>query len=198
MRSVVYAIAALLLVALAFVVFRVVARRDYQRNGRLTPLSSTLQLLVWGLYMGFPSLYNPPEWVRFWSAAPPVPPPLRVIGVSCTVLGLVSAFGTVLWFGLRRALGLEVEGLMRTGPYRFTRNPQLVGGSLMVIGPALLWPSLYALGWVLLYGFVSHTMVLTEEEHLLQVYGEEYTRFCQRVSRYLGWPRRVWAGCRWF
>lgn len=190
MRTIVYVISALLLVVTAFVVFRVVARRDYQRKGRLTPLSSALELLVWGLYMSFPYLYNPPEWARFWSADLPVSA-LRVIGVLCTVVGLVSAFGTMLWFGLRRAFGLEVDRLVQIGPYRFTRNPQLVGGSLMVIGTALLWPSLYALGWVVLYGFVGHMMVLTEEEHLLEVYGEEYARFCERVPRYLGLRRML-------
>jgi protein-S-isoprenylcysteine O-methyltransferase Ste14 len=189
MRTIVYAIAVLLLVAIAYGVFRIVVRRDYRRRGRLTPLSSALELLVWGLYMGFPYLYNPPEWAWFWSADLPVSAPLRVIGVSCTVVGLVSAFGTMLWFGLRQAFGLEVDRLVQIGPYRFTRNPQLVGGSLMAIGTAVLWPSLYALGWVVLYGFVAHIMVLTEEEHLLEVCGEEYARFCERVPRYLGLRR---------
>jgi protein-S-isoprenylcysteine O-methyltransferase Ste14 len=189
MRTVVYFMSALLLVFVAFVVFRIAARLDYQRKGRLTPLSSSLELLVWCLYMGFPYLYNPPEWAWFWSPDLPVEAPLKVIGVSCTVLGLVSAFGIMLWFGLRRAFGLEVDRLVQVGPYRFTRNPQLVAGSLLVIGSTALWPSMYALGWVVLYGFVAHMMVLTEEEHLLEVYGEEYARFCERVPRYLGLRR---------
>jgi protein-S-isoprenylcysteine O-methyltransferase Ste14 len=189
MRPVVTFISALLLAGIAFVVFRIAVRRDYRRKGRLTPLSSALELLVWGLTMAFPSLYNPPQWARFWSPDVPVAAPLRVVGVSCTVLGLVSAFGSMLWFGLRRALGLDVDRLVQTGPYRFTRNPQLVGGALLVIGPALLWPSLYALGWVALYGLVAHMMVLTEEEHLLAVYGEAYAGFCERVPRYLGLRR---------
>jgi protein-S-isoprenylcysteine O-methyltransferase Ste14 len=189
MRTVVYFMSALLLVFVAFVVFRIAARLDYQRKGRLTPLSSSLELLVWCLYMGFPYLYNPPEWAWFWSPDLPVEAPLKVIGVSCTVLGLVSAFGIMLWFGLRRAFGLEVDRLVQVGAYRFTRNPQLVAGSLLVIGSTALWPSMYALGWVVLYGFVAHMMVLTEEEHLLEVYGEEYARFCERVPRYLGLRR---------
>jgi protein-S-isoprenylcysteine O-methyltransferase Ste14 len=191
MRPFVTFISALLLAGIAFVVFRVALRRDYRRRGRLTPVSSALELLVWGLTMAFPSLYNPPQWARFWWPDVPVEAPLRVVGVSCTVLGLVSAFGSMLWFGLRRALGLEADRLVQTGPYRFTRNPQLVGGALLVIGPAVLWPSLYALGWILLYGFVAHMMVLTEEECLLAVYGEEYARFCERVPRYLGLRRRL-------
>jgi protein-S-isoprenylcysteine O-methyltransferase Ste14 len=191
METVVYLAAAVLLIAIAFVVFRVFVRRAYERKGQLTVLTSLLELLVWGLYMSFPYLYNPPQWVSFWSPAVPVIAPARAIGVVCVTVGLVSAFGTMLWFGLRRALGLQVEGLIQSGPYRVTRNPQIVGGSLLVLGSVVLWPSWYAVGWVVLYGVVGHLMVMTEEEHLRRVYGEEYARYCRRVPRYVGlWWRR--------
>jgi protein-S-isoprenylcysteine O-methyltransferase Ste14 len=97
----------------------------------------------------------------------------------------------MFWFGLRRAFGLEVNALKQTGPYRVTRNPQIVGGSLLVIGSAVLWPSWYALGWAVLYAVVAHMMVFTEEEHLRAVFGQEYELYCERVPRYLGFPRRT-------
>jgi protein-S-isoprenylcysteine O-methyltransferase Ste14 len=190
MRIGVTIMAAILLVGATLVVFRVFVRRDYLQKGRLTPLSGFLELLVWGLYMGFPYLYNPPEWVWFWSPEVPVSTPLRVIGVLCIGAGFVLAFGTMAWFGIRRAFGLQVNALIQSGPYRVTRNPQIVAGSLLVVGTAVLWPSWYAVGWALLYGFVAHTMVLTEEEHLHSVFGEEYARYCEGVSRYLRLARR--------
>lgn len=150
MNLMVYFASIILLLVLTWVVFRVFVRRDYGRTGRLTSVSSFLELLVWGLYFGLPYLYNPPEWAWFWSREVPVGLPLRITGVICIVLGLVSAFGTMVWFGLRRAFGLEVDRLVQIGPYRFTRNPHLVGGSLLVIGPFALWPSWYALRWVAL------------------------------------------------
>ena len=85
---------------------------------------------------------------------------------------------------------LEVDAMIQTGLYRLSRNPQIVGGSLLVIGSAVQWPSWYALGWVILYGAITHMMVLTEEEHLSAVHGEAYARYCERVPRYLGFPRR--------
>jgi protein-S-isoprenylcysteine O-methyltransferase Ste14 len=40
-----------------------------------------------------------------------------------------------------------------------------------------------------------HTMVLTEEEHLLDLHGEVYARYRARVPRYIGvWRRRLAAG----
>ena len=46
----------------------------------------------------------------------------------------------------------------------------------------MLW---YALGWVLIFLVMIHTMVLTEEEHLRNTFGDEYVQYCQRVPRYL-------------
>jgi protein-S-isoprenylcysteine O-methyltransferase Ste14 len=187
---VVYFTSAFLLIIIAFTIFRIFVRRDYQRKGQLTLVSSFLELLIWGLYFGFPYIYNPAEWVYFWSRDVPVSAPVRAAGLICITVGLALAFGTMFWFGLRRALGLRVNGLIQRGLYRVTRNPQLVGGSLLVIGTVVLWPSWYALGWAALYGIVGHLMVITEEEHLREVYGEEYERYCERVPRYLGLRRR--------
>ncbi len=194
MEKVVYFVAAALLIAAAFVIFRVLARRDYQRKGRLTLGSSLLELFVWSLYMAFPYLFNPPHWVSFWSSAVPAAPMMRRIGVFCIVAGFVAAFGTMFWFGVRRAFGLRVSGLIQRGPYRVTRNPQLLGGSLLVLGTFVLWPSWYAAGWVGLYAVVGHFMVVTEEEHLLRVLGEEYARYCRSVPRYIGMRGRRTAG----
>lgn len=190
MRVMVYFISVFLLIVIALAIFRIFVRRDYQRKGQLTPVSGFLELLIWGLYMSFPYIYNPVEWVCFWSRNVPVSAPVRVAGLICIAVGLASAFGTMIWFGLRRAFGLQVNELTQRGPYRLTRNPQLVGGSLLVIGTVVLWPSWYALGWAALYSVVGHLMVVTEEEHLREVYGEEYERYCEQVPRYLGLRQR--------
>jgi len=191
METVIYFLAVALLTAFTFVSFRVAVRREYQRRGRLTFLISLLEVLVIVLYLGFPYLYNPPEWVTPWSHKVPVSEPLRTIGRVCIAVGLVLSVGTGLWFGLLRAFGVQVKGLIQNGPYRVTRNPQLVFFSPVVLGCVVLWPSWYAVGWAALYGFVLHTMILTEEEHLRAVFGEEYARYCRRVPRYVGlWWKR--------
>lgn len=187
-NTLIYLTAAVLLVIAAQVVFRIFVRRDYQQVGRLTTFTSLLELLVWGAYMSMPYLYNPPEWILFLSPDVPVGETLRIVGIICILVGLITAFGTMFWFGPHRAFGLEVNKLIQTGPYHFSRNPQIVLGSLLVIGTFILWPSWYALGWVLLYAIVSHLMVLVEEEHLQDVYGQEYVSYKERVPRYLGLP----------
>jgi len=182
---VVLVLAALLLL-LAYLVFRRIVRLSYCEDGRLAPLAAVLQLLVFAAYMPFPCLFNPPEWLWFWRIPESGNRALFVTGLVVTCLGFVVAFGTMGWFGVRRAFGLSPEGLTISGPYRITRNPQILGGYLLVIGTSLQWPSIYSLGWVLMYAIIGHWMVITEEEHLLRVFGEDFDRYCAEVPRYLG------------
>ena len=80
---------------------------------------------------------------------------------------------------------LEIAGR----PYRITRNPQLLGGALLVFGYVLLWLSCYALGWLTLFAVMAHLMILAEEGYLLNIHGERYEQYCRRVPRYIGFPK---------
>ena len=180
-----YLIALVLLLGLAYLVFRIIVRRDYQRRGRLSPGSSALELIVWVSVICFPFLYSGPGWGWFWSSSMPVGSARWIVGMLMVALGFLFAFGTMFWFGIRSAFGVQVNKLVRSGPYRLSRNPQLVGCSLLILGCCLIWPSWYNLGWILLYAFSSHMMVITEEEHLVDVFGEEYRQYCRQVPRYL-------------
>ncbi len=123
MQLFVYLISAFLLFVGVFVIFRIFVRRDYRRQGRLTPFSSFLELLIWFLYMCFPYIYHPSDWP--WAHDPCVSSVLlKSIGWIAVAVGPL-AFITMFWFGLRRAFGLEVNKLIQTGPYRITRNPLL-------------------------------------------------------------------------
>ena len=184
---VIYFLAAFCLISGNFIVFRGLVRREYQRKGRLTPVSGFLETLVFILFMAFPYIYNPPEWPWTWS--PDICPPLRITGLAVLIIGAAIAFPAMVWLGMCRSFGQEVNVLRTTSFYRFTRNPQIVGGALLVIGDAMLWPSGYALGWIVLYAIFAHTMVLTEEEHMGKIYGERYMLYCKKIPRYLGIPR---------
>ena len=76
--------------------------------------------------------------------------------------------------------------LKQSGMYGLSRNPQTVAFLLAMVGYLVLWPSWYGLGSVAIVAVMSHTMVVTEEEHLRASFGEEYVRYCRGVPRYLG------------
>jgi protein-S-isoprenylcysteine O-methyltransferase Ste14 len=101
------------------------------------------------------------------------------------IVGLGSSVGIMVWFGLGRAFGIKVKGIIRTGPYRFSRNPQMLGGWLAVLGVFVYKPSLYGLGWVLIWAVLGHWMISAEEDHLRRVFGQAYEDYCEKTPRYL-------------
>lgn len=186
----VYAVSAILLFLGAFVIFRRVVRRGYEQNRRLTPFPFFLQLLIWGMFFAFPCIYNPFNWAWSQSYTSQVIPVLGGIGWACVWIGLLILVIAMAWLGLPRSCGQEPRKLEMSGPYRVTRNPQFMGGLLLIIGYIVLWPSWYTLGWLAIFTVMMHMMVLTEEEHLHRIHGVDYERYCKRVPRYLGLPRR--------
>jgi protein-S-isoprenylcysteine O-methyltransferase Ste14 len=180
-----YFILGLLLLLFAYVVFRRIVRRDYQVRGRLSPVSSLLQLLVFLGYFCFPYLYNPPGWDVFWRSGTSTRPTLHGVGLALICLGFLIAFGTMFWFGLAKAFGVRVDGITKAGPYKISRNPQVLGGYLLVLGVLVQRPSLYAMGWLFMYALMMHWMILTEEEHLLRAFGAEYEAYYSETPKYL-------------
>jgi protein-S-isoprenylcysteine O-methyltransferase Ste14 len=100
-------------------------------------------------------------------------------------LGLAVVAGSLAWVGLGRSLGQSGRGLEVRGPYRFSRNPQIVGECPLILGYVLLWPSWYAFGWAFLYAALAHMMVLSEEEHLMALFGATYRNYCRVTPRYI-------------
>jgi protein-S-isoprenylcysteine O-methyltransferase Ste14 len=100
--------------------------------------------------------------------------------------------GFALW-GIRHlswhaSLGLEAE-LVRSGPYRWTRNPQYVGDMTMLLGWAIIFNSLSA--WILCgLGIAWFAAApVTEEPWLREQYGEPYDRYRREIPRFLGTTR---------
>jgi len=185
-----YALSASLLLLGAFVALRFFVRRDYRRHRRLTPFSASLECVVAGLYLAFPTIYSPPSWAWFWIGSSPVNPVLEGIGSFLIVVGLIAIVIAMAWLGLPRSWGQQVDVLRVSGPYRVSRNPQILGGALLIVGVFFLQPSLYALGWVILCAIMLHMMALTEEEHLRERFGVEYEQYTVQVPRYLGIPKK--------
>ena len=176
----------LILLIVAILAFYLPIRQDYLRNGKLSWFSTTLELLILAGHANLLYLSSDLPW--------PELPPLPEIGAwRFTLLGLMTLGGILTltfmaYLGFIAAFGQKTNELRQSGPYRWTRNPQLLAYYIVVIGFALLYPSLESAAWVLLYGIIAHVMIKTEEEHLLNVFGTSYLEYCDRVPRYIRFP----------
>jgi protein-S-isoprenylcysteine O-methyltransferase Ste14 len=167
----------------ASLIFRLIVRQDYLIKGRLTWISTLLEILIFAGHANLYYLFLPTPW--------PDLPPLPDQGLSSCfwlgimILGGMLTLGFMAYLGFSTAFGGKADELRQSGPYKWSRNPQLLAYYLVVIGFAFLYPSLESAAWVLLYGIISHIMIKTEEEHLLNVYGSSYQEYCARVPRYI-------------
>jgi protein-S-isoprenylcysteine O-methyltransferase Ste14 len=175
----VYMLVYVLLLSCGILILRLLVRNEYLRQGRLSVVTSLLQAMIFFIYGGFPYLYVSDNW-----PAVHVNPLVHFIGGTFIIAGLASLLCAMIRLGVPQSLGRDMKELQQTGPYRRTRNPQALACGLYVIGFAMLWPSWYAAGWTILYFVLVHTMIVTEEEHLLHTHGEQYLGYFQEVPRY--------------
>ena len=95
------------------------------------------------------------------------------------------------------------QQLATTGPYAWTRNPLYLGSCFMMIGFSVLfhgslwlWIAMAPLIWV------YWMSIKTEEQHLLEVFPQEWPRYAAAVPRFiptrLTWPRfENWSLSQW-
>ena len=108
-----------------------------------------------------------------------------IIGLSiCICASLIIFAGCVNLGPFSKTMGINSNKLITQGLYRFSRNPQLIGYSLLIISYTTLWPSWYMTISIASYGIIIHRMVLTEEIHLENLFGEDYKEYCKTIPRY--------------
>lgn len=113
------------------------------------------------------------------------------IGGVLIALGLALVVAANLSF---RKAGTHAEpwkpstALVTEGIFRFVRNPMYVGGTILLIGLAILLASDWMIVTTIVMTLIIHVGVVRREERYLEgKFGEAYRRYCARVPRY-GWP----------
>jgi len=108
------------------------------------------------------------------------------IGVPLAVGGLVLLTAAIV-----TAARTPVGCPFTTGPYRYSRHPMVVGGSIGLVGAGIA-----AASWLLLLLVVvaqgAYLLYLdAEEHHCLATFGDAYRTYRERTPKYLGVPRRA-------
>ena len=119
-----------------------------------------------------------------------LPPWLRGAAACLLVASVVTFVHSFLRLGRDNSYG-AADGLVTAGIYQWSRNPQ--NAMLMVVYACLAVAADSRSAWVLSAAMVAvyYVMVLAEEPWLERAYGEAYTDYRRRVSRFFNWRRLV-------
>jgi protein-S-isoprenylcysteine O-methyltransferase Ste14 len=128
---------------------------------------------------------NPvPEWAAIGPLRWALALGLVAVGLGFDVAGLLA---------FRRAQTTvnplhpgKASALVASGIYRITRNPMYAGMALLLSGGAVLLGTVGAwLGPLAFVAFITRFQILPEERFMAAKFGDDYTRFCQQVRRWL-------------
>lgn len=113
------------------------------------------------------------------------PPIVRwSIGLSFILIGNLVVWRGVLKIGMAATSG-EATGLVTSGLYRWSRNPQYVADMAILIGWGVLSASLWTFPVLAVGLAVLAIAPLAEESWLEEVYGEKYRNYKQSVRRFI-------------
>lgn len=164
-------------------IFQRQVRKDYQKKEKLSYSTSFLELLFFAFHANMIYVFIPVAW----GSIPPLSEKsiLHALSVICIFVGLAILLASMIPLGFQRTMGVESRQLKTSGLYKFSRNPQVVGYSIMLITYVFSYFSLYSIGWIVIFFINIHWMIQAEEEYLQKIYGEDYVKYCRKVPRYL-------------
>ena len=118
-----------------------------------------------------------------------IPSPWNWIGAALIALGILVASGPALSFARAKTTVRpfhDSSTLVRTGLYRYTRNPMYVGMVCVLLGVAALTGSLTPFIMPVLFVPVLNSRVIRHEESMLEErFGDEYREMLRSVPRWL-------------
>jgi protein-S-isoprenylcysteine O-methyltransferase Ste14 len=77
------------------------------------------------------------------------------------------------------------ERILRSGPYRFTRNPMYLGHLIFMVGLAITFWSWFALILLAARAAWFHSRVLADERRLQSAFSTEYDAYRAQVKRWI-------------
>ena len=115
--------------------------------------------------------------------------PFQNVGPAIFVIGL-GFIGFAAWKFLRRRTNIHAfrdpEKLITDGVFGVSRNPIYLGFTLMLIGLAVYWNSVYALlPAAIFFAIANFYYAPQEEKAATRVFGEAYEAYRKKVRRWL-------------
>lgn len=123
--------------------------------------------------------------------------PLLIRNTSSVVIGMLLLLIGLSFLAWTNALFVAygngtlapwdpTQKLVVMGPYRFVRNPMIIGVITVLLGETILFTSFHLLGWTILFALINHSwLIFWEERRLKHQFGEAYLKYKHAVPRWI-------------
>ena len=166
------------------------ARRIRKRIGKsanLKPRTSKEKLLWLGWTFMILGWLLQPLFVVGTSLPPALLTPLTLAaGIALTILGYLCTLWCYAMMGDTWRIGVnrdEKTALVTRGPYNVIRHPIYGFQIVMLVGTALLLPTIFSLVIIAVHFICVQAKAADEEAYLLGVHGETYRAYLNRTGR---------------
>ncbi|RJE75947.1 hypothetical protein BGP78_16535 [Pseudoalteromonas sp. MSK9-3] len=109
-------------------------------------------------------------------------------GILLLTAGFLFTISVHCYFGKEWRSGIDPSGpknIISHGLYKYSRNPMFLGVAVSQLGFFLALPSVFTLICLVIGWFTLLRQTLSEEQHLLAAFPEDYTRYRLSVRRWI-------------
>lgn len=110
---------------------------------------------------------------------------LQIIGLFLYIKGLIGLMYSMLEFNKT-----EKGELTISGPYKYSRNPQMMFLWTCFLGQSLILCNAIVLMLLIVHGLLTHQYIKLEEKRCLKNYKETYKIYLENTPRYYPFKRR--------
>jgi protein-S-isoprenylcysteine O-methyltransferase Ste14 len=116
-----------------------------------------------------------------------------ILGIIVVFIGMYLLVECILLFNQigkgTLAPWSPAQHMVIVGPYRYMRNPMILGVLLILLGESVCFSSLPVLLWFAAAFIINHIyFIMSEEPGLVKRFGDEYEQYRENVPRWM--PRR--------
>ena len=114
---------------------------------------------------------------------------IRYSGIIVSLLGVmvfIAAMSTMRDSWRAGIDSTQKTSIVKTGIYKYSRNPAFLGFDLFYIGMAITFSNVYNVVFAAMSILMLHLQILEEEKFLAVIFGEAYLDYKKKTGRYLG------------
>jgi protein-S-isoprenylcysteine O-methyltransferase Ste14 len=109
-------------------------------------------------------------------------------GTILLTVGFIFTISVHCYFGKEWRSGIDPNGpkyIISHGLYQYTRNPMFLGVAVSQVGFFMALPSIFTLLCLVIGWFTLIRQTLSEEQHLLAAFPEDYKQYTLNVRRWI-------------